>query len=182
MGDLYEQIRDLARRYIDENISIEDFRVAFAGLYFRARQSARRDARANSLASRIIGPLAEFSRGHRDEQSLRRELATAIRPFAASGILANPFQAATPLHCGGTVVVHTVYMDQNAGAQSRNGGRIGIEYTQPDRIPVQTETRTSSGWRSLWSVPNRENMELPSYLTSGNSSTPQLGLAARASA
>ena len=78
MDDLYGQIRGLAQRYIDQSISIDDFRAAFAVLYFHARQSSKSDARANSLASKIIGPLAEFSRGHRGEASLREDIGNSI--------------------------------------------------------------------------------------------------------
>ena len=88
MDDLYGQIRSLAQRYIDESISVDDFRAAFAALYFRARQSAG-DARANSLASAIIGPLAEFSRGHRDEASLREEIRNSVRPAMSARVYAQ---------------------------------------------------------------------------------------------
>ena len=37
---------------------------------------------ASGLCNGIIGPLAEYSRGHRSLDSLRRELETTSRPFA----------------------------------------------------------------------------------------------------
>lgn len=77
MSDIYGQLRKLIAKYDDCQISIDDFRADFAGLYFQARQASG-DIRANSLASRIVGPLAEFSRHHRDEHSLRQEMAAAI--------------------------------------------------------------------------------------------------------
>ena len=77
MNDIHDQLRSLVSRYADARISVDDFRTAFSALYFRARQGAR-DTQANLLASRIVGPLAEFSRGDRDEASLRAELAKTV--------------------------------------------------------------------------------------------------------
>jgi hypothetical protein len=80
MREIYGELKKLASKYADREISIDDFRVDFAGLYFHARQS-KRDQKANLLANKIIGPLAEFSLHHRDEESFRQELAAAIQPF-----------------------------------------------------------------------------------------------------
>jgi len=80
MSEIYRQLRNLAVEYIAGEVPLDDFRPGFAGLYFRARQS-RKDLRSNSLASKITGPLAELSRHHRDEESFRRELISAIGPL-----------------------------------------------------------------------------------------------------
>lgn len=90
MAEIYNSMRDLASGYARQRIALDDFRVKFAGLYFYARQ-AKDDREANLLAGKIAGPLAEYGRGHRSEESLRGivlaaiglspELATPIRPF-----------------------------------------------------------------------------------------------------
>jgi hypothetical protein len=80
MRELFDQMRALAGECANREISIDDFRMSFADLYFHVRQMSRGDADANALASRIVGPLAEFSNGHRSEDSFRAELAAAIRP------------------------------------------------------------------------------------------------------
>ena len=80
MSGIYEQLKRLADNYAAREISLDDFRVNFAGLYFLARQSSK-DARANSLASKIVGPLSELARHHRDEDSFREALGVAIRLF-----------------------------------------------------------------------------------------------------
>jgi hypothetical protein len=81
MPEIHEALDALVIRYVFDKISVDDFRKAFAAYYFRARQSERNDAQANALANRIVGPLAEFSRGHRSEASLREELAKTVHPF-----------------------------------------------------------------------------------------------------
>lgn len=95
MSELNRQLRALAASCVDGGIPADDFRSGFAGLYFQIRQSAPRDREANLLASKIIGPLAEFSRGNRDEGSFRQELAAAIRPSALA-----PSVAVIPAHSG----------------------------------------------------------------------------------
>jgi hypothetical protein len=81
MSEIYNRIHALVYRCANGEISIDDFRAAFADLYFQVRQGARGDVEANALASKIIGPLAELSRGHRDESSFRAGLASAIHVF-----------------------------------------------------------------------------------------------------
>jgi hypothetical protein len=81
MPEIHEALDALVIRYVSDRMAVDDFRKAFAACYFRARQSNGSDAQANLLASRIVGPLAEFSRGHRSEASLREELAKTVRPF-----------------------------------------------------------------------------------------------------
>jgi hypothetical protein len=62
-------------------IQIADFQVWFYAFYFEVRNSRVRGGRASELCDKIALPLAEFSRGHRSEGSLRQELTHAIRPF-----------------------------------------------------------------------------------------------------
>jgi hypothetical protein len=77
MSELVKDLQGLAKGYLDGKISLDEFRGAFAGLYFRARQR-RSDVMANRIASNIMGPLAEFARRHRSEASLREEISSAL--------------------------------------------------------------------------------------------------------
>ena len=82
----------LIERYIADEISTPDFASRFAGLYARVRQDRNAPRAAAQLCSAVIGPLAEHSRGHRSELSLKGELANAIRPFASKPEMA-PYSA-----------------------------------------------------------------------------------------
>jgi hypothetical protein len=77
MSELFDRLKGLVFKYSEHELAIDAFRLEFAGMYFLARQS-KQDKEANSLATRVMGPLAEFGRHHRDEASLRRQLADAI--------------------------------------------------------------------------------------------------------
>ena len=74
--------------YLDHRLSLDDFRVAFAGTYAYVRQKAPQDEQCGRLMNRLVGPFGEFSAGYRSEASLREELANAIRPFKRTS--ANP--------------------------------------------------------------------------------------------
>lgn len=73
-------MRSAVDSYVHREIDVDGFREAFVGAYFYVRNSAVHDQEAQLLASRLMGPVAEFSAGHRTEASLRMELANAIRP------------------------------------------------------------------------------------------------------
>src|SRR5437588_6198607 len=62
-------------------LPLDVFRQRFAQAYFSVRNDPRASQSAAQLCSRVVGPLAEFSRGHRSEEALRLELANAVRPF-----------------------------------------------------------------------------------------------------
>jgi hypothetical protein len=83
---LEHQIEALVARFIDRNIPAGEFSRQFASLYFSVRQDVASSRAANRLCSRIIGPLAEYSRGHRSEESLRGALRGSIRtlPYQTS--------------------------------------------------------------------------------------------------
>ena len=77
-----KQILSIAKRYLEREIHLRDFQQEFAALYFQVRRGRDRKQPASILCDRIVGPLAEYSSGHRSEDSFREELASAIRPFA----------------------------------------------------------------------------------------------------
>ena len=79
---LDNQLDQLLSQFVGRQIGASDFLRDFAGLYFAVRQSQQRKQRASQLCNQIIGPLAEYSRGDRSEESLREEVATAARSFA----------------------------------------------------------------------------------------------------
>jgi hypothetical protein len=79
-----DQIVGLVQQYVAGEISASDFSQSFAGFYFAVRQNRNAEPSASRLCGDIVGPLAEFSRGHRSVDSLREELANAIRPFVES--------------------------------------------------------------------------------------------------
>ena len=60
------------------------FAESFADLYAHVRQNKQSSPEERQFCNRIIGPLAEFSKGDRTVESFREELAEAIRPFAQS--------------------------------------------------------------------------------------------------
>src|SRR5271165_5927465 len=76
---LEHQIEALVARFVDHNILAAEFSRQFASLYFSVRQDVASSRAANRLCSKIIGPLAEHSRGHRSEESLRDALRESIR-------------------------------------------------------------------------------------------------------
>lgn len=84
MSEIAEYIEASVRSYVDDEIGIDTFRLAFVGAYVHVRNHANSDPVANRLASRLMAPFAEFSAGHRSEQSLRMELESAIRSFVPS--------------------------------------------------------------------------------------------------
>ena len=81
---LEKQLLDLIQRYLSGQIGAPDFYEEFASFYFAVRQERDAPREAVRICGSVIGPYAEFSRGHRSEDSFRRELANAIRSFAGS--------------------------------------------------------------------------------------------------
>jgi hypothetical protein len=81
MSEILEYLRASIRNYLSSTIDVDTFRAEFAGAYLYTRNKGSREREANSLASSIVGPIAEFSGGHRSEASLRKELALAVRSF-----------------------------------------------------------------------------------------------------
>ena len=73
-----EEIEQAIRRYLSNEVSLDDFRQWFAGAYVQVRQDPNACREAARCCSEIVGPLAEFSRGHRSVDSLREMLAHAI--------------------------------------------------------------------------------------------------------
>jgi hypothetical protein len=71
------QLRELIESYVAGTVSVSDFSERFASLYFAVRQQAG-EASAARLCSAVVGPLAEHSRGHRTDSSLRLELEKAL--------------------------------------------------------------------------------------------------------
>jgi hypothetical protein len=72
------EIRSLVSRYLNQEIRIDEFQVGFAGLYLRVRSSGSRSGQAAKLCNQIVLPLAEFSREHRSESSLRQKLKAMV--------------------------------------------------------------------------------------------------------
>jgi hypothetical protein len=79
---LDEQIRALVRRYLDRGIDRSAFSEQFAALYLQVRNSRASSLEARSLCNSLILPFAELSRGHRSEDSFRKELSKLVHPFA----------------------------------------------------------------------------------------------------
>jgi hypothetical protein len=79
-----KELRNLVSRYLERELPLEGFQQEFAALYFRVRNNHHAPIAASELCNAIIGPLAEMSRGHRSEDSLRTEWANAIRPFESN--------------------------------------------------------------------------------------------------
>ena len=79
---LEDQILDLIARYLAAQIDRSAFSQAFAGLYFRVRNSRDASLAARRLCDAIALPFAELSQGHRSEQSFRAALENIVRPFA----------------------------------------------------------------------------------------------------
>ena len=72
-----EDIERLIRQYLSGG-SLDDFRQFFASAYVAVRQDVKSGRDVSELCNRLIGPLAEFSRGHRSLESLRCALADAM--------------------------------------------------------------------------------------------------------
>jgi hypothetical protein len=87
MSELADYIRNVVEGYIDGEIDVDSFRQHFVGAYVHARNSAPQDRVANGLASKLMLPYAEFSAGHRSEDSLRRRLDEIMRPFVTPRVL-----------------------------------------------------------------------------------------------
>jgi hypothetical protein len=64
--------------YIGNEVSLGDFQEQIAVAHWNVERAA---PEMSSLVYKAVGKLAELSRGHRTEQSLRQELAVAIRSF-----------------------------------------------------------------------------------------------------
>jgi hypothetical protein len=62
-----EDIDQTIRRFLSRDISLDEFRQWFAEAYVEVRQDPTSSREASQLCSQIVGPLAEFSRGHRSE-------------------------------------------------------------------------------------------------------------------
>jgi hypothetical protein len=79
---LEDQILDLISHYLAGQIDRSAFSQAFAGLYFRVRNSRDASPAARRLCDGVVLPFAELSQGHRSEQSFRALLENIVRPFA----------------------------------------------------------------------------------------------------
>ena len=73
-----QQLRELIEDYVAGAIPVSEFSERFASLYFAVRQQQSHEQSAAALCSAVVGPLAEYSRGHRAESSLRLELEKAL--------------------------------------------------------------------------------------------------------
>jgi hypothetical protein len=91
MSEILEYMLSVVQGYLDGEVDVDGFREAFAGAYFHVRSLARPDMEASKLADKLMLPVAEFSGGYRSEASLRRQLASAIRPFAREPVYALAF-------------------------------------------------------------------------------------------
>jgi hypothetical protein len=78
---LDKQVLELIEQYVAGEIPFADFSQRFASLYFAVRQGSNVPREASQICNLAIGPLAELSRGHRTEESLREALRAIVRPF-----------------------------------------------------------------------------------------------------
>lgn len=76
---LDNELLQLIEQYVVGAIPTADFSLRFAGVYFAVRQQDSERSLASVLCDFVIGPLAEFSRGHRSEESLREALGSILR-------------------------------------------------------------------------------------------------------
>jgi hypothetical protein len=74
-----EDIDQAIRQCLSGDTPLDDFRQWFAAAYVEVRQDPTSSREASRLCSQIVGPLAEFSRGHRSEDSLREALELLAR-------------------------------------------------------------------------------------------------------
>jgi hypothetical protein len=87
MKDARAEIKNAFVQYLAKDLSLEDFQERIALAHWSIERAAPDMAK---LVYCAVGKLSELSLGHRTEQSLREELANAIRPFAPSPIPAQP--------------------------------------------------------------------------------------------
>lgn len=97
MSELEQYIRQVVQYYLGGKIDLDDFRVHFVGAYAHAREHAAQDIGANSLASKLMLPYAEFS-SHGSEASLRRALANTVRPLGGMQVAQAQVATATGSH------------------------------------------------------------------------------------
>lgn len=76
-----DYIHSMVGSFVRLEMDVDMFRQNFAGAYTYVRSSAAGDQEAHALVSKLMVPVSEFSSGQRTEESLRLELANAIRPF-----------------------------------------------------------------------------------------------------
>ena len=87
MSAIFQYLKSSIHRYISrDSCDVDQLRQEFASAYFYIRNHANDEVEANRFASSLVGPIAEFSGGYRSEDSLRLELAAAIRPFEARAL------------------------------------------------------------------------------------------------
>jgi hypothetical protein len=116
MGEIHDYIAGSIAEYLRDELSLEEFRVAFASAYFHARQHPYLDLPLVVLMNKLIGPFAEFSAGHKPENYLRLELANAIRPFVVTPI---PVRS-EPVSSWGSRI-YSLRIDQGGSGKFRPG-------------------------------------------------------------
>ncbi len=72
-----QEILDVIRRFVDRELPLAEFRERFFPLYARSRSERGRFPEACAICNEVIVLIAESSRGHRSEDSLRLELDVA---------------------------------------------------------------------------------------------------------
>jgi hypothetical protein len=87
MKNTGSEILNLFVGYLAKDVSLDEFQERIALVHWNVENAA---PEMSKLVYKAVGKLAELSRGHRTEQSLRQELAAAIRPFVAVGHDGNP--------------------------------------------------------------------------------------------
>lgn len=78
MKEVRAEIKNIFVQFLANNLSLDDFRGQVALLHWSIERIAPDMSR---LVYSAVGKLSELSLGHRTEDSLRMELAKAIRPF-----------------------------------------------------------------------------------------------------
>jgi hypothetical protein len=74
------QLRELIESYVAGTVQVSEFSERFAVLYIAVRQQ-NGEPSAAGLCNAVVGPLAEYSRGHRAEASLRLQLGKALYQY-----------------------------------------------------------------------------------------------------
>jgi len=71
-------IRNLLLSFLGGQVPAQDFCKRFGEIYWSVRNSPVEPAAAE-LCSQMVGPLMEYSKGHRDEADLRRALVPLLQ-------------------------------------------------------------------------------------------------------
>ena len=82
-------MQQVLQQYLASDISLDVFLGWFAGAYVSVRENCGASAESRILCSQIVVRVAEFSRGHRSEEELRRQLKAYAHHFVPIRVIVN---------------------------------------------------------------------------------------------